>query len=122
MDAQQSYWLSMLLIAASIAVPAGICGAIYVLILAEPGMILGGFKRVVVNGVNDLFRKFYSDPYEANQYAEYWLKPIMTCELCVSGQIALWTYLFTQPFHIFGLIFSICLSILTAWLIARLMK
>lgn len=122
MDAHQNYWLLTLLTAASIGVASGVIGAIYVLILTEPDMILGGFKRLVVNSVKDLFRKIYKDPYKADNMSDYWLKPVITCELCVSGQIALWTFLFTQSFHIFGLIFSICLSILTAWKIARLMK
>lgn len=122
MVVMHSYFLSMLLIAASIGVASGICGAVYVLILTEPDMILGGFKRVVVNAVQDLFKKLYKEPYKADSASDYWLKPIITCELCVSGQIALWTYVITQPFHIFGLIYSICQAILTAWLIARIMK
>lgn len=122
MAAMQTYFLLMLLTAGSIGIASGICGAVYVLILTEPDMILGSFKRVVVNAVKDLFRKLYKEPYRAENESEYWLKPIITCELCVSGQIALWTYVITQPFHIFGLIYSICQAILTAWLIARMMK
>lgn len=118
MDAQQNYWLLTLLTAASIGVASGVIGAIYVLVLVTPGNVLDWWKNLIHDTYDKIF-KFNS----ANWHKYKWiLKPIVDCELCVSGQIALWTYLFTQPFHIFGLIFSICLSILTAWKIARLMK
>lgn len=122
MDAQQSYFLSMLLIAASLGIAAGVIGSAWVLILTEPGQVFGWLKVWLYDKVYDITSKFTKDPAVQYKWETYLLNPIVGCELCVSGQIALWTYLITQPFHIFGLIFSICLSILTAKTIAQLMK
>ncbi len=113
-----SLFLSMLTIAASIGFVSAIIGCCYVLILTEPGQILAGWKEFVNKAYDKLFKK-YSPSWYRNKWV---LKPILECELCVSGQIALWTYIITQPFNILGLIFSICLSIMLAWLIARVMN
>lgn len=118
MDAHQSYWLLMLTTAASIGIASGVIGAVYVLILTEPGQVLSWWKDLLHNTYDKIF-KFDSPAWHKYKWI---LNPIVDCELCVSGQFALWTYIITQPFHIFGLIFSICLSILTAWMIARLMN
>lgn len=122
MDAQQSHCLSILLTAASIGTAAGVIGAVYVLVLTTPGNILGWWKRWITNTIHALFAKIYKDEMKAYDNAEYWLKPIVSCELCVSGQIALWSSIITQQFNLLGLIFCICQSILTAWAIARKMK
>jgi len=126
MDAHQHYWLLTLLTAASIGVASGVMGSVYVLILTQPDQVLGGWK----NFIHDTYDKIFN--FNSPNWHKYkWiLKPLVDCELCVSGQICLWTYLISfwmaityghvvSFFHIFGLIFSICLSILTAWKIAR---
>lgn len=113
-----SYFLSMLLIAASIGIASAVWGAVYVLILTDTGHILSGWKRLL----HETYDKIFKRDTEAWYKYKWLLQPIVECELCVSGQIALWTYLITQPFHIFGLIFSICQAVLTAWLIARVMS
>lgn len=122
MDAQQSHYLSIFLTAVSIGTGSGIMGAVYVLLLTKPGHILGPWKRWVVNGVHYLAAKAIKDDMKAYDTAEYILKPIVTCELCVSGQIALWTFVITQHFNLFGLTLCICQAILTAWIIAQNLK
>lgn len=121
MDAQQSHYLSIFLIAVSVGTGSGIIGAVYVLILTEPGNILGWWKRWIVNGIHFLSAKVFKDEMKAHDTAEYILKPIV-CELCVSGQIALWTFIITQHFNLFGLTLCICQAILTAWIIAQNLK
>lgn len=115
-------YLSTLTIAVSIGAASAVIGAVYVLILTTPGHILESWSSLLYRAMEWIVSKTTKEDWIITKRRDYWLKPILTCELCVSGQIALWTYLFTQPFHIFGLIFCICQSILTAWLIARLMK
>lgn len=129
MDAHQSYWLLMLATAASIGIASGIIGVIYVLILTQPGHVLSWWSKLIYMAYDRLFVR------ESEKWFKYkWvLKPILECELCVSGQLALWIYFISfflyltyNPtiflFHIVGLIFCICQSILTAWAIAQKMN
>lgn len=123
MDAQQIYYLSKLMLAVSIGVSSGIMGVVYVLILTQPGQVLSWWSKLIHNTYDKIFVR------DSDRWFKYdWiLKPILTCELCVSGQIALWSFIFfalfpLHVFNIFGLIFCICLSILTAWAIARKMN
>lgn len=115
-------FLLMLTIAVSLGIASGVIGAVYVLILTQPDQILGEWAKLLYRAVEWIVSKTTKEDWGITSRRDYWLKPILTCELCVSGQISLWTYLFTQHFNIFGLIFCICQAILTAWAIARLMK
>jgi len=115
-------FLSMLTIAVSLGVASGVIGSVYVLILTQPDHILSEWSKLLYRAAEWIVGKTTKEDWLITKRRDYWLKPILTCELCVSGQIALWTYIFTQPFHLFGIIFCICQSILTAWAIARLMK
>lgn len=115
-------FLLMLKSAASLGFVAAVIGSVYVLILTKPGHILDFWAEWLRSGVKWIVTKTTKEDWKRTKREEYILKPILECELCVSGQIALWTYIFTQPFNILGLIFSICLSILLAWLIARMMN
>lgn len=126
MDAEKIYFLLTLLLAASIGVASGVSGAIYKLILLEPGHALSGWNIFV----RRMYMKFVGSDEEKYFKYQWILKPIVECELCISGQIALWSFLiinfrqFDDYFflHLFALIFNICLSILTAWAIAQRMN
>jgi hypothetical protein len=128
MDAQQHLLLSSLITAVSIGIASGVMGSVYVFKLTQPGHILGGWARVLTNVVRYIISKTTNDEWKRTEREEYWLKPVLTCELCVSGQIALWTWVYTLFYSFsffsvtFGLIFCICQAILTAWLIAKLEK
>jgi len=41
-----------------------------------------------------------------------WLYYLLNCSLCMSGQIALWTFIFTQKLVLTDLVFTICGAIL----------
>lgn len=112
----------MLLIAVSVGTGSAIIGSVYALILTNPGHVLGWWKRWIMNTVHMITAKVIKDDMKAYDTAEYILKPLVTCELCVSGQIALWTFVITQQFNLFGLTLCICQSILTAWIIAQKVK
>lgn len=111
-----------------IAVISGLTADIYVNILTQPGMILAGWARWL-NEVADKYCK--PDPYwpkpefddqveawinERRKRADFWLKPILTCIYCVSGQMGFWlSIILAIAFHsVFLAGFSIitaCLSI-----------
>lgn len=48
-----------------------------------------------------------------------WLYYLLTCSLCMSGQFALWGFIFNQKFNIIDLIFTISGSILLTKIIQR---
>lgn len=109
-------FLSNLLFAVSVATAAGVSGFVYVTILTQPGQILAGWKSFLENAYIKIFG------WETESYFKYrWImKPLVECELCVSGQLALWLFLFPFLFKVFSLIFCICLSILIAKLLSQL--
>lgn len=128
MDALLNYFLFPLITAVSIGTAAGIMGSVYVFKLTQPDHILGGWARVLTNAVRWVIAKTTKDEWKRQERESYWLKPVLSCELCVSGQIALWSWVYIL-FHYFsfftltfGLIFCICQAILTAWLIAKKMQ
>lgn len=47
------------------------------------------------------------------------LKPILTCERCIAGQMALWLYLLIMPFNFLGWLYVIALSALLATFIYK---
>lgn len=105
--------LSILLQAASVAIVATVTAFVYVTILTQPDQFLGWWKVFLHNTYIKI------TGWETDRYHNYkWvLKPIVDCELCVSGQMALWLMVFPSLMQIFLPIFSICLTILlTKWL------
>ena len=72
-----------------------ICSYVYVNILTEQGMILGWWY--------DLLKKL----------PEWLFNPLVGCIYCVTGQVALWYYLFTywNEYNLLTHIVYICLSI-----------
>lgn len=114
MDALINYsLLTVLMSAVNVAIIASISGYTYVNILTKPDMILGGWKKWLW--------AFYFKIFGAQNEKYAWImKPIVECDLCVSGQISLWIYLIYFPFSIVGLIFSICLTLLMTRTLARI--
>lgn len=100
-----------------IAVKCAVIAWVYVKILARPGNILGWWARLLNNYlVKEKFTPYY-------ERKEHWiLKPVLTCELCVAGQIALWSYLFPVLWTILDAVFAICLTITIAKTISVLFK
>jgi hypothetical protein len=80
-----------------------ITSCVYVFILTDTGMILGWWC--------DLLHKYIK--------SDWILKPIIDCEYCISGQIALWSYLFIYK-SIFEWFVFIILSIFFTRIINRL--
>lgn len=52
----------------------------------------------------------------------FFYKPIWGCLVCISGQIALWSYLFTMNFNLLELIHTISLTIFITFLINKLIN
>lgn len=48
-----------------------------------------------------------------------WLYYLLTCSLCMSGQFALWSYLYSQEFNLIDFIFTISSSILLTKIIQK---
>lgn len=73
--------------------------------LTEPGMILSHWKKFLNQKIGSL-RKSKKPSID-------WLyDPIIGCKYCVSGQFALWVYLFKfDEYDILGHIGFVCLSI-----------
>ncbi|MCX6328201.1 MAG: hypothetical protein NTZ85_01620 [Bacteroidia bacterium] len=71
----------------------------YTIILTDSGMILEGWKR----WINDNIKQ------------EWITSPLINCEYCVSGQLALWYYLITyfQTYNLWQHIVFICITIFT---------
>lgn len=92
------------LIIIGIAAITGIIAYVYGEILTDSEHIFGWFRYKA------------SELAAKSKVADYLLKPVILCPLCISGQMALWGmlyYMLTQhcynlPAHVFG----ICLSIL----------
>jgi hypothetical protein len=61
--------------------------------LGEPDMIFAQYQRLIAD------------------LPEWLNKPLGGCFYCLTGQVSLWYFLFTQPFDIINLLFFISLSI-----------
>lgn len=70
--------------------------------IGEPDMIFAPYQRLI------------------NRLPLYLYKPLGGCSKCLTGQVALWYFLFTQPFNIIELLFFISLSILFTSIITKL--
>jgi FtsH-binding integral membrane protein len=92
-----------------IAFPCAVVGFIYASVLLDDGNILDSLGNYIQGKHADAVN-------EGRKFAEkFWL--MLMCHLCVSGQLALWTYLIVTPLYSWSLpslIFTICLSILLA--------
>lgn len=104
----------------------GIIGFTYVCILTQPGQILSGWRDWLEWQYTLFFTQKALEKKQnvADYLASYrWvLKPILTCELCVSGQLGLWLYPFCSKigYSFSGHLAAICSGILTAYLLAYL--
>lgn len=70
--------------------------------MGEPDMIFSGYQRLI------------------NRLPNFLYKPMGGCAKCLTGQVALWYFLFTQPFNLFELLFFISLSILFTSIIVKI--
>lgn len=112
----ENSFLLMLADAAKISLVSSVIAFVYVTILTQPGQAL--------NWLCKLLWKAYGKVFTGDNYFNYqWvMNPIVECELCVAGQMALWICIFTLPFNLITLIFTICLSILIAKSLSRLIR
>jgi hypothetical protein len=74
-----------------------VVGYVYVYVLTDMGNILGWWYDLLTNHIKN----------------QYLLKPLLTCEYCVVGQLAFWFYIYWcwYSYNIVQHIFFICLSI-----------
>ena len=61
--------------------------------MGEPGMIFAWYGKLI------------------NNLPDWLNKPLGGCGYCMTGQAALWFFIFTKPFDLFNLLFFISLSI-----------
>lgn len=59
---------------------------VYATILTQPGMLLGGFYQRLQGYT---LKRYNLYPEEV-----FWLKPLISCALCVAGQWCFWGYIF----------------------------
>lgn len=100
----------------------------------QPGEVLAGWARLVY-WVRNRYLLYMGAKYIAvdqGQKAMYtedvwlrrselWLKPILTCEKCIAGQMALWLFLWLLPFDLLSLLYVIGLaSYMATWGLNRL--
>lgn len=105
-----------------IAVLCAVVAYVHTEILIKPGHIFGGIwgriKAMLTKEVKVLIElpeelQGITEPEYHIEYREHWLyKPLGGCALCFSGQLSLWYFLFSQPFNLINLIFTVCLTIL----------
>jgi hypothetical protein len=78
---------------------------VYVNLLTDEDMVLWWWYKLLTKYV----------------HSNYILKPLLTCEYCVAGQLALWTYFFF-PWNFFSHIAYISLTIFLVHVIKSLLK
>ncbi|WP_187260738.1 hypothetical protein [Pontibacter beigongshangensis] len=87
---------------------------VYSLVLTEPGMLLGGLYQRLQNWTLTKY----------NQYPEqvFWLKPLISCALCVAGQWCFWGYLiiYHRSYNVFEHLYFTALGIFLAALLRKL--
>lgn len=82
---------------------------VYSVILTEPGMILSWWFKIL-SQLND-----------DGKLPEWMYLPLIGCFKCVSGQFALWAYLYwTDLYNLYEHIFTICLTIFFAIIIDKI--
>lgn len=94
-----------------IAFPCAVVGYVYAAVLLEKGNLLDFLGEAISSKHADAVNE------DKKIQAKFWL--MLMCHLCVSGQLALWTYLTINfwTFNIYSvpsLVFTISLSILLA--------
>lgn len=94
-----------------IALCSSVIAYVYAEVLMEDGKILFPFWKWL-NSVRSYATENNIFIYERLSY-------MLMCSLCMSGQIALWTFVLTQQFNIMPLVFTVSLSILTTKFISR---
>lgn len=112
-----------------LAVSTSITAVVYVNILTQPGMLLDWWAEYLHNRKDRYVKsakEFAQHEYDyfgvdvdpmaeqakAEERAEYWLKPILTCVYCVSGQLSFWACLYLSWWYFNA--FNVNLSLLCA--------
>lgn len=113
-----SYFIATFQATVILAFMCAVIGWVYVRILTQPGQVLSFWKVFLVSTYDEIFG--INTP--ASDRYRWILMPIVECELCVTGQLALWLYLFLMKFILLYLIFCICLAILIAKTLNQLLK
>lgn len=112
-------------------VQTGVIGFVYSTILTKPGMLLGGWadflhRHFTLFHVKQSMNKGWSPGYMEDklQQNSWWLKPVLTCCWCVSGQIALWLFIPFAWSHwsLNGHLAAVSMSILTGGLLEHFLK
>lgn len=87
-----------------IAFPCAVIAYVYAGVLMEENHLLFGWWKLLNRHLQPVSK---------------WLFTLLTCPLCMSGQFALWTYIFIAQFNIVSLVFTISLSILITKIFMR---
>lgn len=92
-----------------LALKISICSCFWVFILTRNDMVFGWIKRLLI-GLGE--RYIYKDgkpDLDRMDLVEYVLKPLITCEVCVGGNVAFWTYvaISRKDFIVIDLLFLI---------------
>lgn len=87
----------------------------------KPGEVLAWWSALL----RSLYYKAtVSDPADMNRYIQYeWvLKPVLTCETCIAGQLSFWLTLVLFPFDVLSLLYVVGLATFMAPLLIKLLK
>lgn len=94
-----------------IAIYCSIIAYVYGDILTDPDKILGGW--------GDWITELHADAANNKEWLKERFFYMISCSLCLSGQLSLWSFLFSQTFDLVQLVFTISLSILLTKIIQR---
>lgn len=85
-------------------------------VLIQPDHIFG----FVARWVNEIEESF--DTIEAKERFRYWMKPLVGCNRCIAGQLALWLYIASWDYNFWAHIAFVCVAIFGAVLFERVFK
>lgn len=101
-----------------IALKCAIVAWVYVCILTQPGQILSWWKKFLSK-----YLVKETDDEKGYQIKVHWIwKPLVDCEKCVAGQLALWTCVFNGQIGLVNSIVTIFSAILFTQIITGLFK
>lgn len=95
-----------------LAFQIALVAVVYSVILTQPGMLLGGLMQRLQGWTLERYNLY---PEEV-----FWLKPVISCALCVAGQWCFWGYLFLPDYTLFGHIYFTAAGIFAAALLRKL--
>lgn len=91
-----------------------IVAVIYTMVLVQPGMIFGPLYQKVQDWT---FKKYGEFPEDI-----YWMKPLVSCVLCVSGQWCFWGYLvlYSDQYNLGAHLYFTAFGIFTAAILKKI--